>query len=248
MTKKLVLLLIGICAGVPSMGQNAPVHSAVTHRVKIGQYAEWQDLRRQVVDIYKKAGTERAQLVYSTLSGPYEYLFVQHYPKWEDLGAGLNPKLKDSAAQLASLNARMLNTLDNMSRNLGRVSDLSYGMKEEPAPMIQVVRITVKPGMGRDYVNLIRSDIQPAYKKAGVKTFVLITPSYGEGVVTYTIPRSWKDLDEGNPLVKVLGEDGYAALMKKSDALVVKRQVDLYQYRPGLSYRPGAAEASGGAN
>jgi hypothetical protein len=248
MTKTFVLLLVGVCAGVSSMGQKAPVHSTITYRVKPGQYTEWQDLRKQMVDLNKKAGTSRTQLIYSTQSGPLEYLLVQNYAKFEDLGAGLDPKLKEFEGQRSSLNARMLNCLESMSRDLGRVSELSYGMNEEPAPMVQLVRTVLKPGARTDFLNLLKNEIVPAYKKAGIKTFVLITPTYGEGVMASVIPMSWKDVDEGGPLVKALGQEGYAALLKKLDALTVRRHVDMLRYWPALSYRPGAAAASGGAN
>jgi len=110
-----------------------------------------------------------------------------------------------------------------------------------------VIRTTLKPGVMAEYMNLMKSEVVPAYKKAGVKTFVQITPGYGDGAVATVIPTSWKDIDEGNVLVKALGQDGFAALMKKLDALIVKRQVDLYQYRPRLSYRAGAAGTPSGS-
>jgi len=248
MTKKLVLLLAGVCAGFPLMGQGAPVHSTISYRIKADRLTEWQDLRRQVVDIFKKAGIEHAQGVYLRLSGPYEIAIVRQYAKWQDLEVQIqqDPKLKDSLAQLTALNSRMLACVESGSRDLGRVSELSYGMKEEPAPMVQVIRTTVKPGMGNEYMNLVKSEVVPAYKKAGIKTFVLITPAYGEGDVVSVIPRSWKDIDAGQPLAKALGQEGYAALLKKLNAMTVKRQIDLYQYRPGMSYRPGAAGTPSG--
>jgi hypothetical protein len=248
MIQRLLLLLVGVCASLPVMSQGAPVHSAVTNRVAPERFAEWQDLRRQLVDIYKKAGRERSQLVYSSLSGPLEYVIVQQYPKWESLApAQQDPKLKDFAGELAGLNSRLLRCVEIYSRDLGRVSELSYGMKEEPAPMVRVIRTTLKPGVAAEYMNLMKTEVVPAYKKAGVKTFVLITPGYGDGAVSTVNPTSWKDIDEGNVLLKALGRDGLTALMKKLDALIVKRQVDLYQYRPGLSYRAGAAGTPSGS-
>jgi len=249
MTKKLVLLLAAVCATFPVWSQPAPVHSAITYRVKPDRITEWQDLRRQVVDIYKKAGLEHAQRVYLRLSGPYEFVIVRQYAKWEELEVPIqqSPKLKDSLAQLTALNGRMLACVESMSRDLGRLSELSYGMNNEPAPMVRVIRTTVKPGMANEYMNLVKSEVVPGQKKAGIKTFVLITPAYGDGVVTSAIPMSWKDIDEGEPLVKALGQDGFAALLKKLDAHIVKRQVDLYQYRPGMSYQPAAAGTPSGA-
>lgn len=241
MIQRLLLLLVGVCASLPVMSQGAPVHSAVTNRVVPERFTEWQDLRRQLVDIYKKAGRERSLSVYSSLTGPLEFVIVQLYPKWEALASGQqDPKMKDFAVEVAGLNNRLQRCVETYSRNLGRISELSYGMTEEPAPMVRVIRTTLKPGVTAEYLNLMKTEVVPAYKKAGVKTFVQIMPVYGEGAVATVIPLSWKEMDEGNVLVKALGQDGSAALMKKLDALIVKRQVDLYQYRPNLSYRAGS--------
>lgn len=242
MIQRLLLLLVGVCASLPVMSQGAPIHVAVTNRVVSERIAEYQDLRRQLVDIYKKAGRERSQSVYSSLSGPFEFVIVQHYPKWEALTPGQqDPKMKDFAAEVAGLNSRLMRCVETYTRDLGQVSELSYGMNEGPPPMMRVIRTTLKPGVMAEYMNLTKTELVPAYKKAGVKTFVQIMPVYGEGAVATVIPITWKEMDEGNVLVKALGRDGYAALMKKLDALIVKRQVDLYQYRPNLSYRAEAA-------
>ncbi len=224
------------------------MHTAITYRIKPDRIAEWRDLRRQVVDIFKKAGLEHTQLVYASLTGPFEYVIVRQYAKWEDLAAASqqSPKLKDSAAQLASLNSRMFACVESMSRDLGRVSDVSYGMSEEPAPMVRVLRTTLKPGGAGEYMNLVKSEVVPAYQKAGIKTFVQITPSFGSGAVISVIPMSYKDLDGGNPLVKALGSERSAALLKKLDAHIVRRDADLFAYNAGLSYRPGAAAATPG--
>ena len=139
-----------VTAGVSSINSGRSPSScvAVTNRVVPERIAEYQDLRRQLVDIYKKAGRERSISVYSSLSGPFEFVTVQHYPKWEALTPGQqDPKMKDYATEVAGLNNRLMRCVETYTRDLGTVSALSYGMTEEPAPMVRVIRTTLKPGV-----------------------------------------------------------------------------------------------------
>jgi hypothetical protein len=236
MVQKVVFLLVGVCASVSTWGQPAPIHSAIHYRVKPDRMTEWQDLRKQLVAIYKKAGLEYNQLVWQSQSGPMEYVVTRGYAKFADIGQGPNPKLKDSAAEVASLNSRMMSCVESMSRDLGRVSEVSYGLDLAPAPMIRVLRSTVRLGHMDDYMNLIKNEVAPAYKKAGFKTYIVITPALGSADVISGAPMSWADMDGPNPLAKALGQDGSAALIKKLDAHLTRRAAEMYRFMPELSY------------
>ena len=51
---------------------------------------------------------------------------------------------------------------------------------------------------------------------------------------------SWGDLDGGLAIQKVLGKDGYQALLQKVRPLVVQAVVNEYRFQPDISYLPPA--------
>jgi hypothetical protein len=108
-----------------------------------------------------------------------------------------------------------------------------------PAPPMQL-RVTVtqvKPEMINEWIDLQKSEVAPALKKAGVKSRTVYSSGLfgtaGEYVLISPIEK-WADFDAGNPLAKALGPEGAARLGEKlrkcvmgSHSYLITRLADL---------------------
>ena len=52
--------------------------------------------------------------------------------------------------------------------------------------------------------------------------------------------EKWADLDEPIGVEKVLGKEGYQALLAKIRPLIMQAEVNEYRFQPELSYLPPA--------
>jgi hypothetical protein len=244
-----VVLLAGLIGASPAMQAQpaASIQSVTTYRVKPDRVTEWQDLRKQVVAIYKKAGLDNNSTVWMSQSGPLEYGVARYYSKWAELDAGPSPKLKEHTADLRGLNSRMMQCVESMERRLGTVMDWSLrGSPSEMPKMVSVMKVTVRQGHLDPYLELAKSESMPAYKKSGAKLVLHVRPVYGSSTNEATVITAmdgWAARDETHPLVKALGEDGFAALTKKYNEHVVRRESTVYRYMPALSYIVGGGGA-----
>jgi heme-degrading monooxygenase HmoA len=108
-------------------------------------------------------------------------------------------------------------------------------------PAYRITAVTVKPGMGLEFENVLKSDVLPAMKKAGIKqSGVWKTVQFGEaGNYLMTAPmQNLADLDNPSPLVKVLGQNGMAALTAKLQRFVAGAHMYMITGRNDLSIAP----------
>jgi hypothetical protein len=108
----------------------------------------------------------------------------------------------------------------------------------------------INPGMGPQFDALVKNELIPALRKAGVQEFgVWKTAMLGKpGTCVIASPiGSLKELDGPNPLVKALGQKGAADLSAKMTPLVTSEQVFIANMRPdlGMETAPGYAPKLG---
>jgi hypothetical protein len=90
---------------------------------------------------------------------------------------------------------------------------------------------------------LVKSEVLPAAKKAGLKAFTVEQVRYGAPnteFVSVAGLSNWADLDGGTWIEKAMGQDGYQRFLLKIRQLIIESEAAIYRYVPDSSYIPAA--------
>jgi hypothetical protein len=219
--------------------------------LKPGRAAEFKELAAKYVEIHKKAGIDEGWSVWQSQTGPSEMVVVSYSAKWAEFDEVSDPKLKSMEADLARLSDRMNQTLDHRTRIIDEIMpEHSMGWPSKDMPkMVRVLENDVKPDKVTEYMDLIKAEVMPAYKKGGVPMYMLSRTRYGGPASQFrsVIPmESWAAFDGKTPIEKALGESGMKALIQKIGGFVTRQQATIYKFVPEGSYLPATGGASGG--
>jgi hypothetical protein len=183
--------------------------------------------------------------VWLSLTGPREYALVSYRNKWADLDAGADPKMKDQAADLARISVRIVDCTESSRRIVDEINpDLSLPPSNDVPKMIRVLVTDVRPDKIGDYLDLMKNEILPAYKKGGVKDYNFAARRFGAPsteFISVAGMNSWADFDGEFGAEKGFGKEGYKALVAKVRTLITSSQFDVYRFEPDLSYMPPPA-------
>jgi hypothetical protein len=252
-TRRAVLTLAAMAAiAIPALGQPVGnIRTIIRYRVKPDRMGDFRAAVKDYAAVLKRANFDRSGTWWRSESGPLEYAFVQYHSKFAELDVTRNPKLKEVAAELAPLRARMSQCADSIERTVDEIQpELSLPRTGEPPAMVRVIRTVVKPDKVDEFVALYKSEIVPAMKKAGVKTAAMARTRFGGPRSEFRSSASidgWAALDGPAPVVQAMGEAKYRAFLAKYSALVNDTEYNIYRYMPDLSYlAPQAHSSSGG--
>ncbi len=239
------ILALGVAAGLAASAsaQQGNIQSVTFYTVKADRVGDFQAEIKEYNAIHAKGGSTNYSSIWVSLTGPREYVRAQYFNKWADLDAGPEPKLKDQAADLARISMRIIDCTESSRRIIAEVQpDLSIA-PTGPVTMIRVLTTDVRPDKYNDYLALVKSDILPAAQKGGAKLYEFSEMRYGAPnteVTSIVAMDGWGDLDGGLAIQKVLGKDGYQALLNKVRPLIVSSVVNEYRFLPEVSYLPPA--------
>ena len=108
-----------------------------------------------------------------------------------------------------------------------------------PSQLFSLNVVTVQPGMMRAYIDLQKAEIIPALQKGG-QAFreTWRTATFGDAFMfAHVAPISGFDQYDGqSPMVKALGQDGYAALLAKLRPMIASQRMYALRTRPDLSF------------
>jgi hypothetical protein len=199
---------------------------------------------KEYISVMKKANPDRAFSMWTSLTGPQEYVLVSYHAKLAELDQTMqqDPKLKDVAAQLAAIGSRINACVESGERYVDEVqTDLSLPRPSDQPKMIRLLRTQVKPDQVNNYMSLLKSESLPAMQKAGIKVYSVSRMRYGRPTSEFASVvglESWADLDGPPPMVRALGEAGYQKYLAKLQPLVDQSEFDIYRHLPDLSYTP----------
>ncbi len=209
----LAVSLSSLCLAQPAQ---APNRSRVTiTKVKPEMLNEWQDLQKnEVLPALKKAGV-KAQTVYATtlFGDGFEYTTITPFGKYAEFDDQAPVVKALGAAPAARLGEKIRKCIvSNTSYVITQQTDLSNIPEGAPLTRIATTRVRVAQGKMDDFLNLIKTDVTPAYKKAKL---TLVVNRRGLGTngndVTFSGPvDKYSELDGQPTLVKALGQDGLA--------------------------------------
>jgi hypothetical protein len=209
-------------------------------KVKLDQEDNWKASVKDYGALMKKAGSEQPYTVWESQTGPHMWAVVWYTANFKEIGQD-NPKLKDSAADMTALFARLNGQTDSLEYWIDEMQpDFGIQSKDVP-PFVRTGRSRVLPDKMEEMRALFRDQIVPAVKKSGAT-------SYGVAVARFGTPANefhsfigvngWADLDGPLGAEKGMSPAEWKAFLAKVGSVVESTQWDLWKYHSELSYLP----------
>ena len=236
---------MAVSAGtIVAQPEQPKVRSVIFSTVKAGRVGDYLSATKDLTEAIKKAGSERSFSHWVSQSGDREYAVVRYHSKWAELdnAPGSDPALKGISGQLSALNARINATIESSRRVLYLLDhDLSLPVPDgSPQPIAQVLRTWVRPEHIEAYRSLVKSDLLPAAKKAGIKLYSVARVRAGAANQEYNTVSgldNWAALDGVSPIVTALGgQAAYDKFLGKLRPMVSRTEYEFYRYLPNQSY------------
>ena len=232
-----VLALIAFC--LPCLAQKN-LRTILFVKVKLDQEDNWKDSVKDYVALVKKAGSEQPFTVWESETGPHEWAVVWYSATFKDIGTE-DPKMKDSAADLASLFARLNGQSDSLEYWIDEMQpDLMIPSKEIP-PYVRTGRSRVLPGKMEEVKSVFRDQIVPAVKKSGATDYGVAIARFGTPTNefhSYLGVNGWADLDGPLGAEKGMSPAEWKAFQAKIGTLIESTEWALWKYHSELSYPP----------
>jgi hypothetical protein len=118
--------------------------------------------------------------------------------------------------------------------------DLGFGNRPTQPNLAVLTTITVSPGRNGEFELLLKNEVVPAYKKAG-HTFLGVSQiALGGDPNQYLASTLYPDfaaLQQGSPILRALGPEGFAKFNAKLAGIVAKMEYEVVRFNPALSFR-----------
>ena len=228
-------------------GQAGTIQQTTRLRLKSDRAFDFEALIKQFYAELRKTGEKRQATWWTSMTGPSEVVSVRHFNKLAELDAWPSPM--NATPALASIGVQLRGCVESVETVYADVlPDLSLPSSHEIPKMVRVIRSTVRPDKVNEYRALVKEEILPAVRKSGAKTYIVLQTRMGRPGTEFVSVlgiNNWADLDE-NPVTKAMGTDAWQRFMARRSQLIFESQMDVYRYRPELSYLPEGTAASGG--
>jgi hypothetical protein len=237
---------MALAAGLATSAWAQPrtLRSVTEFRVKADRVGDFQADIKEFNSILKKGGSENAYTVWASATGPLVYLRVQHYASWSELDTPQEPKMKEQAADLSRIGARILACTESSNRIIEQIlPDMSLPSAAEPPKMLRVLRIHVKADKFSDFLALQKNEVLPAIKKSGLTTYSIARARLGASSADFTVVYgmdTWAEMGGKPALLKGMGDEAYRQFLSKTAALQEDSEANVYRFMPDLSYLPTA--------
>lgn len=232
-----LLLALGVSTLGHAQTATGPMSRVTITHVKPDMSTEWIAVQKERNAAAKKGGAKSRTVYLTSIFGnTFEYASVAPIENFADFD-GKNPLAKAlEPAALANINARNRKCLESSnSYMITRQDDISNLILNDAIPPILVIaRYRIAPGKFQEFVNLMKSDVLPVYKKAGVRMTVA-RRSVGTNPNDLTVNSYYKSFADwgGQPFItKQLGAEAAAKINAKFTGVrtlievVVRRRVD----------------------
>jgi hypothetical protein len=232
-----LLLALGVSTLCHAQTAAGPMSRVTITHVKPDMVNEWIALQKEANVAAKKGGAKTRTVIQTSIFGnSFEYVSVspiENFAQFDGqspLAKGLEP------AALARHNGMLSKCVESstsfMSTRRDEISNLI--LNDAIPPILVSVRYRIAPGKMQEFVNLMKSDILPVYKKAGVRMTVA-QRGVGTNPSDVTVGSNYKSFaDYGGQtlLTKQLGAEAAAKVNAKFTGIrtvievVVRRRVD----------------------
>lgn len=232
----------GLTFATPVLGQTENLRTILRIRVKPDRVGDFRAGVKEYNAVLTKANYDKASTWWRSLSGPSEFVLVRYHAKYAELDQTQDPKLKDVSADLARILARLYASSDSAETIVDEIiADISLPRPAEIPKMIRSLRTRVKPEHTDAYLALIKSEIVPAVKKSGIKTYLFARTRFGAPSSEFrsaTALDKWADLDGPLPIQSAMGADAYQRFLAKLRPMLVESEYNIYVHQADMSYQP----------
>jgi quinol monooxygenase YgiN len=227
---------------VPALAQQ-PERIVVTETsVKPDHWHDYIDLQKSILPAVQKSGVAFSSAWEPAVLGDLR-TFVRATPLTSFAMFDSQPPLQKAMGDEAFERylSRVRTYLHHTKRSVVELRpELSIVSGRSTPPVLAVVVATkVVPGKAAAYEALVKSDVLPAMKKAGVRDFWLHRTLLGSDPNSYTgllLVDKFADLDQGPPMLRAMGPEGFAKFQEKLAGIVASQEVVVMRHRADLSY------------
>lgn len=237
---------LGLTTGFAArcLGQTAPEMIQVTaYKIKPDMGGEWETLIKEAIPALKKAGVPMLAFWQTAIFGESEWAAVTPIAKFAQYD-GPSPFVRvlgeAGALRLSTMAAKCL-AAPTHSYALRFREDLSIRQSmAEPPAIATLTDIHVAFGQGPAFEAILKNDVMPAMKKAGLTQYWVYQTVLGGDVNSWTIVTLFKnfaEFDAPAPLIRAIGQEGASKLSAKSAGIIVSMERSVMRYRAELSYQ-----------
>ncbi|MFN2444593.1 MAG: hypothetical protein ABR606_03250 [Vicinamibacterales bacterium] len=143
-----------------------------------------------------------------------------------------------AAATLINERARRMITRQQIHLLQAR-PDLGFGTRAPSGKLAVLATISVAPGRIPDFERVIKGEVVPALKKAGVTYYGVARTIFGGDTnqfFTLLLFDNFADLGKGHPLERALGAEGMASLEQKLTGIATQVEREVIRLNDALSY------------
>lgn len=240
-----IVLFSAFTAGaVMSQPAQPKIRRVTFFTVKADRVGDFLAATKEYAEAVKKAGSERYLTMWSSMSGHREYALVRYSQNYAELDQQQDPKTKDTAGQIATIVSRIYSTVES-SRTV--ISELDEGTSlplpsGQPPAYARVLQTWVRPDQFNNYQALIKAEILPAAKKAGLKLYSRARVRMGGSSYEFSSVTGfdkWAEFDGDSPIVKAVGgRAAYEKFLAKMQPMIVRNEVQIYRFLKDQSYLP----------
>jgi hypothetical protein len=209
-------------------------------KVKLDQEDNWKASAKDYAALMKKAGSEQPFTIWESQTGPHMWGVVWYSSTFKEIGQD-DPKLKDSAADLATLFARLNVQTDSLEYWIDEMQPEFGIQSKEIPPYVRTGRSRVLPGKMEEVKAVFRDQIVPAVKKSGATAYGVAIARFGTPTNefhSYIGLNGWADLDGPIGAEKGMSPSEWKAFQAKIGTLLESTEWALWKYHPELSYLP----------
>jgi hypothetical protein len=219
-------------------------------RIKADMITEYQDfVKNEVIPTLQKAGIKERQAWGTGIFGEsFEFVYItpiDSFAQYDSPGPAIRA-LGEAGAQAYNAKARRF-VVSSHTYAAQMRPDLSMMGDMSAVPKLAVINsIHTLPGKGPVFESLLKTDILPAVKKAGVKYYLVSQTVFGgdpNEYVTVTPMESYAEVGKGSPVARGMG--GQAAFnrwLAKVSGVVASQERSVARFIPDLSF-PAPAKA-----
>lgn len=217
-------------------------------RVKADLLTEYQDfVKNEVIPTLKKGGVkERSAFTTGIFGESFEYVYVtpiENFAQYDGPGPAVKALGEEGARAYGAKARRFV------------VSSRTFGVQTRPdlsimpanmagPPKLAVINsIHTVPGKNVAFETLLKTDILPAVKKAGVAGYLVSQTVFGGDPNEYTtlaLMDTFAEVGKGSPVVRGMGgQAAFNRFVTKATGIISSQERSVSRYVPELSFGPG---------
>ena len=217
-------------------------------RVKPDLIDEWIDfVKNETIPALKKAGIkERTAWQTAQFGEAFEYIFITPVDSLAEYDGEppIRKALGDQAYRAYLEKSRRM-TISVRTYAVQSRPDLSHGRMEAPPKLAVVNEVQVAPGRSQDFETILKTEVLPAVRKAGVSGYLVSQQMFGgdANVFTTVTPyENFAEIGKGSPIQRAMGTAGYNRFLRRTAGVVTRVVRSIVRLNAELSIAAGLSE------